>query len=47
MRYQEEMLNKKAPKKEKKEPVVKAGNKDYDYNNLGGAKKIPTKGGYQ
>ena len=47
MRYQEEMLNKKAPKAEKKEIPAKAGTKDYDYMNLSSAKKIPTKGGYK
>ena len=34
-------------KPEKKEIPVKAGTKDYDYNNLGAGKKIPTKGGYK
>ena len=34
-------------KPEKKEIPVKAGTKDYDYNNLGAGKKIPTKGGWK
>ena len=48
MRYQEEMVSKKPAKEpEKKEIPVKAGTKGYDYMDLGGAKKIPTKGGYK
>ena len=47
MRYQEEMVNKKASEGEEGILWSKQGRKDYDYNNLGGAKKIPTKGGYK
>ena len=37
----------KEPKPSKEEPRTLAGSKDYDYSNLGGGKKIPTKGGYK
>ena len=41
MRYNEEMVQpKKEPKPEKKDPTVKAGNKDYDYSNLGANKPM-------
>ena len=48
MRYVEQSVQaKKEPKQEKKEPVIKAGQKGYDYSNLASAKKIPTQGGYK
>ena len=47
MRYSEEMATSKPTKDEKKDVPVKAGSKDYDYNNLGGGRKIPTKGGWK
>lgn len=47
MRFTQEMASQKPKKEEKKEPVTKAGSKDYDYLNLASAKKIPTKGGYK
>ena len=49
MRYIEKQAEppKKAPKEPKQEPRVLAGSKNYDYNNLSSAKKIPTKGGYR
>ena len=46
-RYIQEGASNEASKPEKKEIPVKAGTKDYDYNNLGAGKKIPTKGGYK
>ena len=46
MRYiQHEDKPVKEPKKEK--PAIKAGSKDYDYSNLSGGRKIPTKGGFK
>ena len=47
MRYIQEGAEKAPAKEEKKEIPTKAGNKDYDYNNLGAGKKIPTKGGWK
>lgn len=48
MRYTEAKAQPvKAPKTEKKEIPVKAGNEGYDYSNLARGKKIPTKGGYR
>ena len=42
MRFNESEVNKAPPKEEKKEIPVKAGTKDYDYNNLSSTKKILT-----
>ena len=42
MRFNEQQVNQKPEKEEKKEPVVKAGEKGYDYSNLSSSKKILT-----
>jgi|TARA_B110000238_G_C16043004_1_gene402713 glucan-binding YG repeat protein len=43
MRFiQNETTPKKEPKPKKKEVVIKAGNKDYDYANLTDTKKVLT-----
>ena len=47
MRYTEAKVTEQAAKPEKKEVPIKAGSKDYDYYNLSGGKKIPTKGGWK
>ena len=51
MRYvQQDNLPKKedrTTKEKKAKPVLKAGQKGYDYYDLSSGKKIPTKGGYK
>ena len=42
MRFNESEAAKPAPKEEKKEIPVKAGTKDFDYNELASTKKILT-----
>ena len=46
-RFVQEDHKGKPAKEEKKDKPIKAGNKDYDYNNLGAGKKIPTQGGWR
>lgn len=48
MRYNEQAAQpQKEEKAPKEEPRVLAGSKEYDYMNLSGGKKIPTKGGWK